>query len=104
MSELLGQCHCGGVKVSVPQRACGVVACHVKTASACTANFFAMLAAPADSGGVVRRPAAGGMTCPPRRAGRIACAVARGWPSRPGGQQTALLVSAGLFSRHLLAH
>ncbi len=100
MSELLGQCHCGGVKVSVPQQACGVVACHCEDCQRLHGNFFAMLAAPADSvvwSGDLQpqwydsSPASRRAHCP-RCGSRLA---------KQARDSNRVLVSAGLFSRHL---
>jgi hypothetical protein len=46
MDTLEGQCHCGGVKVSVPAEAFGVVACHCGDCQRLHGNYFAMLAVP----------------------------------------------------------
>lgn len=46
MDTLEGQCHCGGVKVSIPAEAFGVVACHCGDCQRLHGNFFAMLAVP----------------------------------------------------------
>lgn len=48
MDRLEGQCHCGGVKVSLPASAFGVIACHCADCQKLHGNFFAMLAVPTD--------------------------------------------------------
>lgn len=45
MSEaIVGSCHCGAVRVTVPSSAFGVVACHCGDCQKLHGNFFAMLA------------------------------------------------------------
>lgn len=103
MERLEGQCHCGGVRVSVPGDAYGVLACHCDDCRRLHGNFFALLSAPTnavqwsgdlqpqwyDSSAQARRS-----FCP-RCGSRLA--------KLPTGGSTTLL-SAGLFGRHLGRH
>lgn len=43
-SELVGACHCGKVRVSVPKSSAGLVACHCRDCQKLHGNFFALLA------------------------------------------------------------
>lgn len=97
---LKGQCHCGGVQVSLPADTFGIVACHCGDCQRLHGNFFAMLAAAtADvhwSGELSPQwydssPAAMRAHCP-RCGSRLAKQ-----PSQ-GGRT---LLSAGLFDRDL---
>lgn len=45
MSEIHGQCHCGSVRVSMPEDSAGVIACHCADCQKLHGNFFALLAA-----------------------------------------------------------
>ena len=100
MEKLQGHCHCGGVQVSAPASALGVVACHCEDCQRLHGNYFAMLVAPAsdvvwsgdlapqwyDSSAQAQRA-----HCP-RCGSRLA--------KRPvGGERVTL--STGLFGRHL---
>lgn len=49
MSELTGSCHCGRVRVHLPEASAGVVACHCVDCQKLHGNFFAMLVADADA-------------------------------------------------------
>ncbi len=42
-----GSCHCGAVRVTLPDDAAGIVACHCEDCQRLHGNFFALLAAPA---------------------------------------------------------
>jgi hypothetical protein len=100
MERLQGRCHCGGVQVSLPADAYGVVACHCGDCQRLHGNFFAMLVAPGDavewSGELApawydSSPEAQRAHCP-RCGSRLA--------KRPrSGART--MVSVGLFDRHL---
>src|SRR5512139_428576 len=48
MERIEGQCHCGGVKVSAPAQAFGVIACHCGDCQKVHGDFFAMLAMPSE--------------------------------------------------------
>lgn len=100
METLQGQCHCGGVRVSAPADAFGVIACHCEDCQKLHGNFFAMLAVATDqvrwSGELqpqwyASSPTAQRAHCP-RCGSRLAKVAAP-------AQRT--LLSAGLFSRHL---
>jgi hypothetical protein len=100
MPRLEGQCHCGGVKVSLPADAFGVVACHCGDCQKLHGNYFAMLAVPTEavqwSGELSplwydSSPQARRSHCP-RCGSRLAKMPA-------DGQRT--LVSVGLFPRDL---
>jgi hypothetical protein len=100
MTRLEGQCHCGGVKLSLPADAFGVVACHCGDCQQLHGNFFAMLAVPTEavqwSGELQPQwydssPQARRSHCP-RCGSRLAKMPA-------DGQRT--LVSVGLFPRDL---
>ena len=100
MDRLEGQCHCGGVKVSVPAEAFGIIACHCEDCQKLHGNFFAMLAVPTanviwsgelQSQWYVSSAQALRSHCP-RCGSRLA-------KLPQGGDRT--LVSAGLFTRHL---
>jgi hypothetical protein len=43
--ELVGECHCGRVRVHMPEGSAGVVACHCSDCQKLHGNFFAMLVA-----------------------------------------------------------
>ena len=43
-TTIKGSCHCGAVKLEVPEDAVGVVACHCGDCQKLHGNFFAMLA------------------------------------------------------------
>lgn len=45
MSELVGSCHCGQVRVFMPNTSAGVIACHCADCQKLHGNFFALLAA-----------------------------------------------------------
>lgn len=45
MSDLEGACHCGRVRVTLPENSAGVVACHCTDCQKLHGNFFALLAA-----------------------------------------------------------
>lgn len=45
MSEIHGQCHCGSVRVSMPEDSAGVIACHCADCQKLHGNFFALLSA-----------------------------------------------------------
>lgn len=49
MEMRTGSCHCGAVKVSAPREAFAVVTCHCEDCQKLHGNFFAMLAAAADT-------------------------------------------------------
>lgn len=49
MSEISGGCHCGNVRVTMPEASTGVVACHCVDCLKLHGNFFAMLVADRDS-------------------------------------------------------
>jgi hypothetical protein len=100
MQRLEGQCHCGGVKLSLPADAFGVVACHCGDCQKLHGNYFAMLAVPTEavqwSGELQPQwydssPQARRSHCP-----RCGSRLAK-MPS--DGQRT--LVSVGLFPRDL---
>lgn len=100
MSTLVGQCHCGGVIVSVPGDAFGLVACHCDDCQRLHGNFFAMLVVPSVqvnwSGELMPQwydssPQARRSHCP-RCGSRLA--------KQPADGQR-MLLSAGLFGRDL---
>jgi hypothetical protein len=100
MERIVGRCHCGGVQVSVPADAFGVIACHCGDCQQLHGNFFAMLAVPAHevqwSGALqpqwyASSPQAQRSHCP-RCGSRLAKQPAA------GGR---CLVSVGLFPREL---
>jgi hypothetical protein len=100
METLQGHCHCGGVQVSAPAGAFGVVACHCDDCQRLHGNFFAMVVAPAAevvwSGELAPQwydssPQAQRAHCP-RCGSRLA--------KRPIGGERGML-STGLFGRHL---
>ncbi len=45
MNELIGSCHCGRVRVTMPEDSVGVIACHCADCQKLHGNFFAMLVA-----------------------------------------------------------
>lgn len=45
MNELVGACHCGLVRVTMPQESAGVIACHCVDCQRLHGNYFALLAA-----------------------------------------------------------
>lgn len=100
MERIEGQCHCGGVQVSVPADTFGVVACHCEDCQKLHGNFFAMLAAATDDvawcGDLAPQWYASSAQAQrahcPRCGSRLAKVAA-------GGSRT--LLSVGLFSRHL---
>jgi hypothetical protein len=98
--RLQGACHCGGVTVSLPAEAYGLIACHCGDCQKLHGNFFAMLAVPTADvawGGdlapqwYASSPASHRAHCP-RCGSRLAKRPAEGGRT---------LVSAGLFPRDL---
>lgn len=45
MAALVGSCHCGRVRITMPEDSAGVVACHCADCQKLHGNFFALLAA-----------------------------------------------------------
>jgi hypothetical protein len=98
--RLEGTCHCGGVTVSVPDDAYGLIACHCGDCQKLHGNFFAMLA-------VATTDVTWGGKLPPQwyesspvsqRAHCPRCGSRLAKRSTEGGRT---LVSAGLFPRDL---
>lgn len=96
MERLQGQCHCGGVRVSMPGDAYGIVACHCGDCQRLHGNFFAMLVAPGDavqwSGEL--DPAWVDTSAASQRAHCPRCGSRLAKRPRDGGR---VMVSAGLF-------
>ena len=100
MDRLEGQCHCGGIKVSVPAEAFGIIACHCEDCQKLHGNFFAMLAVPsADavwSGELQPQWYASSAQAQRSHCPRCGSRLAK----LPQGNDRTL-ISAGLFTRHL---
>lgn len=101
MSDVLeGRCHCGGVSVTMPADTPGVVACHCEDCQRLHGNFFALLAADAD------RVRWGGELQPQwyassDKAQRAHCPRCGSRLAKRANGSPKLLLSAGLFDRHL---
>ena len=100
MERIEGQCHCGGVRVSLPAEAFGIVACHCEDCQKLHGNYFAMLVVPTDdavwSGELQPQLYASSAQAQRSHCPRCGSRLAK---LHEGGGRT--LVSAGLFSRHL---
>lgn len=100
MKHIEGQCHCGGVRVSLPAQAFGIVACHCEDCQKLHGNYFAMLAVPTEnvvwSGEL--KPQWYVSSAQAQRSHCPHCGSRLAKLPADGGRT---LVSAGLFSRHL---
>lgn len=99
--SLEGTCHCGDVKVSIPDDALGVVGCHCGDCQKLHGNYFAMLAVDRGALRVTGEVRWYDSSAKARRSfcGRCGSRLVKD----PHGSPK-VLVSAGLFDRHLPRH
>jgi hypothetical protein len=100
MERMEGHCHCGGIQVSMPADAFGIVACHCEDCQKLHGNFFAMLVAPRED---VIWPGdlAPHWYASSPQARRAHCPECGSRLAKEPAGSSRMLVSAGLFSRHL---
>jgi len=98
-----GSCHCGDVKVEVPDGAIGVVGCHCGDCQKLHGNFFAMLAVDRDALRVTGEEHARWYESS-AKARRSFCGRCGSRLFKDPHGSPKVLVSAGLFARDLSRH